>query len=145
MKASAPCAMIQCAMDCSRYCSVLPGKPSSFGGECDSRAESPMRNGFLSMPSTSPQGALTLHDFRQGMRGLQGVAQHRCVVHSGDDIVAQLAAGIVGAQLDGVLFDAREARQQFLGDAAVFVAARIDVGAGVAEAAGLEAVEGVDQ
>ena len=44
IRASAPRDRIQCAIDWSRYCRVLPRKPNSGGGSWNSRAESPIRS-----------------------------------------------------------------------------------------------------
>jgi hypothetical protein len=63
----------------------------------------------------------------------------------GDDIGTQRSTGFVGPKFDSMLLDAVEGHHHVFGDRAMLVAARIDEGSAVAEAAGLKTIEGVNQ
>src|SRR3989304_3211893 len=143
MNTSAPWYMIQCATDCSRYCSTLFLNPSSTGGVCIRRAESPMRRARLPMLLPAcPVFALLSYDLRKRLLRRVAPACPLGVV-AGREGVANRLARILRAQFDRVLLDVRKRIHDVVADLDALVGTRIDQLPAQAKAAGLEAVERV--
>src|SRR5690606_34297451 len=123
---SAPCAMIQCAIDCSRYCSTLFRKPSSRGGAWSRRADRPIFNGRDIFDLAAPAQALLAHYLGQQVLALEGTADPCRVVAQRADVVPHASAGVLGAQLDRMLLDLGKGLGNVLANRAVLAGLRVD-------------------